>query len=207
MVPGVYATVPILSAWMANNSEPYYRRATSVAVGFILSNSVSFYLLQVYSLLPLFTFVHHIRAVFWVRGVSQLMKDQNSGKQQSWTSFCKRPPLLLFCYLLSPYFFNTISTLNSSIVIVVGSFVNVAYLSWRNKVKKRPEERAKLLDKYKGNDDGEGGLDAWMELGDRHPDFVYTLWVFFFYLTNSNTFIYEKNFCMDKGRRCNAASS
>ena len=64
MVPGVYVTVPILSAWMANNSEPYYRRATSVAVGFIVSNSVSFYLRQVYSLLPLFTFVHHIRAVF-----------------------------------------------------------------------------------------------------------------------------------------------
>jgi hypothetical protein len=63
----------------------------------------------------------------------------------------------------------------------MGSFVNVAYLSWRNKVKKRPEERAKLLDKYKsedgdGNDNDEGGgLDAWMELGDRHPDFVYTL--------------------------------
>ena len=56
----------------------------------------------------------------------------------------------------------------------------MAYLSWRNKVKKRPEERAKLLDKYnlKGNDnddDDKGGLDAWVELGDRHPDFVYTL--------------------------------
>jgi hypothetical protein len=53
----------------------------------------------------------------------------------------------------------------------------MAYLSWRNKIKKRPEERAKLLDKYKGtnDDDEEGGLDAWMELGDRHPDFVYTL--------------------------------
>ena len=59
----------------------------------------------------------------------------------------------------------------------MGSFVNVAYLSWRNKVKKRPEERARLLGKYKGDDDDDvnGGLDAWMELGDRHPDFVYTL--------------------------------
>ena len=58
----------------------------------------------------------------------------------------------------------------------MGSFVNVAYLSWRNRVKKRPEERAKLLKKYKGEDgDDEGGLDAWMKLGDRHPDFVYTL--------------------------------
>ena len=57
----------------------------------------------------------------------------------------------------------------------MGSFVNVVYLSWRNKIKKRPEERAELLDKYKRNEDDEGGLDAWIELGDRHPDFVYTL--------------------------------
>jgi hypothetical protein len=58
----------------------------------------------------------------------------------------------------------------------------MAYLSWRNKVKKRPEERAKLLEKYivsdkqgGGGDDDDGGSDAWVELGDRHPDFVYTL--------------------------------
>ena len=28
-------------------------------------------------------------------------------------------------------------------------------------------------------DEDDGGLDAWMELGDCHPDFVYALWVFF----------------------------
>ena len=42
MVPGAYASSPVLSAWMANNSEPHYRRATSVAIGFIAANSVSF---------------------------------------------------------------------------------------------------------------------------------------------------------------------
>jgi len=44
-----------------------------------------------------------------------------------------------------------------------------------NKVKKRPdsEYRAKLLGKYKGDDDDKGRLDAWMELGDRHPDSVF----------------------------------
>ena len=42
MVPGVYATTPVLAAWVANNSEPYYRRATSVAMGFIAANSVCF---------------------------------------------------------------------------------------------------------------------------------------------------------------------
>ena len=42
MVPGTYAAGPVLAAWMANNSEPYYRRGTSVAMGIISSNFVSF---------------------------------------------------------------------------------------------------------------------------------------------------------------------
>ena len=62
-------------------------------------------------------------------------------------------------------------------------------------MKKRPGVRAKLLEKYcqlcvpvtaekkegdseggHGDDDHDGGgLKAWIELGDRHPDFVYTL--------------------------------
>ena len=66
----------------------------------------------------------------------------------------------------------------SSIILIVGSLINIAYLSWRNKVKKRPGVREKLLEQYtipgKGIDD-DGGLGAWIELGDRHPDFVYTL--------------------------------
>lgn len=40
-VPGVYASAPIVSAWMANNSEPHYRRATSIAMGFVATNAVS----------------------------------------------------------------------------------------------------------------------------------------------------------------------
>ena len=56
----------------------------------------------------------------------------------------------------------------------------MAYLSFRNKAKKRPGERAKLLEKYmvagkQGEDDDDGELRAWIELGDRHPDFVYKL--------------------------------
>ena len=52
----------------------------------------------------------------------------------------------------------------------------MAYLSFKNKVKKRPGERAKLLEMYmvdnkRGEDDKK--LRAWIELGDRHPDFVY----------------------------------
>ena len=53
----------------------------------------------------------------------------------------------------------------------------MAYLSWRNKVKKRPGVRTKLLQKYVTDEkeNADGGLTAWIELGDRHPDFVYTL--------------------------------
>jgi hypothetical protein len=55
----------------------------------------------------------------------------------------------------------------------------MAYLSWRNKVKKRPGVRTKLLKKYAASEkevtNDDGGLSAWIELGDRHPDFVYTL--------------------------------
>lgn len=40
-VPGTYAVAPVVAAWMSNNSEPYYRRATSIAFGFIATNSVS----------------------------------------------------------------------------------------------------------------------------------------------------------------------
>lgn len=61
MVPGAYASAPVLSAWMANNSEPHYRRATSVAIGFIGTNSVCLFpsssIIIIYYLL-------HVRAVF-----------------------------------------------------------------------------------------------------------------------------------------------
>ncbi|KAI9614499.1 hypothetical protein KEM48_005964 [Puccinia striiformis f. sp. tritici PST-130] len=35
---GVYSTIPPLSAWQSNNSECHYRRASSIALGFIASN-------------------------------------------------------------------------------------------------------------------------------------------------------------------------
>ncbi|EJD00760.1 MFS general substrate transporter [Fomitiporia mediterranea MF3/22] len=38
-VSGTYSLPPLLSAWMANNSEPHYRRATSVAMGFVATNA------------------------------------------------------------------------------------------------------------------------------------------------------------------------
>ena len=39
--------------------------------------------------------------------------------------------------------------------------------------KQKKENREKLLAPYA--DDKEGQIRAWMELGDKHPDFEYTL--------------------------------
>jgi hypothetical protein len=47
------------------------------------------------------------------------------------------------------------------------------YLSWKNKLKTREGRREELLEKYDKDEDGR--LRAWMELGDEHPDFRYTL--------------------------------
>ncbi|KAF7298351.1 MFS domain-containing protein [Mycena kentingensis (nom. inval.)] len=38
-IPGTYLMAPALSAWNANNSAPYTRRATAIAIGFIMTNS------------------------------------------------------------------------------------------------------------------------------------------------------------------------
>ncbi|QRV74824.1 major facilitator superfamily transporter [Ceratobasidium sp. AG-Ba] len=37
-IVGAYASAPTLSAWMANNAQPYYRRATAIALAFVFSN-------------------------------------------------------------------------------------------------------------------------------------------------------------------------
>ena len=96
MVPGVYATAPVLAAWVANNSEPYYRRATSVAMGFIAANSVCVSA-DKYNNFP--THFVSFRVAFWVSGVFQPMKDPNSGMQQSWISFCKCPTSVFLSFL------------------------------------------------------------------------------------------------------------
>jgi hypothetical protein len=42
MASGVFGGGPILGAWLANNSEPHYRRATSVALYLLVGNAVCF---------------------------------------------------------------------------------------------------------------------------------------------------------------------
>lgn len=38
-IPGTYILAPTLSTWLANNAAPHTRRATAIAIGFILTNS------------------------------------------------------------------------------------------------------------------------------------------------------------------------
>ncbi|KAF9480332.1 MFS general substrate transporter [Pholiota conissans] len=129
MVPGIYATAPVMAAWMANNSEPYYRRATSVAFGFIATNS--------------------------------------GGILSTWRFPTKEGPRFRK---------TTIMNLVFSIIILVGSVLNMLYLKRKNKAKAQPGYRERMLAKYTTDEKvTDGGVEAWMELGDRHPDFVYAL--------------------------------
>ena len=42
MVSGVSGGTPVIAAWLANNSEPHYRRATNIAVILIFVSAVRF---------------------------------------------------------------------------------------------------------------------------------------------------------------------
>jgi len=148
MVPGVYASVPVVSAWMSNNSEPYFRRASSIAIGFVATNSV-------YSSPLAFNAISLIRTL-------------QGGILSTWRYPTKE----------GPKFRNTmIMNLVFSILVVVGSLVNMAYLNWKNRQKQRPRYREEVLAKYysAGGTEEDANLRAWMELGDRHPDYRYTL--------------------------------
>ncbi|KAF9529639.1 MFS general substrate transporter [Crepidotus variabilis] len=130
MVPGVYGAVPALAAWMSNNSEPHYRRAASIAFGFVATNS--------------------------------------GGVLSTWRFPTKEGP---------KFTKTTIMNLVFSIVVVLGCVANTAYLHWRNQQKKRPGYREEVLARFASvsADERERETLAWVELGDRHPDYRYTL--------------------------------
>ena len=56
MVPGVSGGVPVIAAWLANNSEPHYRRATNIALILIFTNSVCFSVISIVPTHSLFFF-------------------------------------------------------------------------------------------------------------------------------------------------------
>lgn len=61
----------------------------------------------------------------------------------------------------------------SSIVMVVGSLINMVYLRRKNQAKEG--RRAEILAPYVTAEHPDGGAHAWAELGDKHPDFKYQL--------------------------------
>ncbi|KAJ8080518.1 hypothetical protein AAF712_003076 [Marasmius tenuissimus] len=126
-VPGVYAAAPVIAAWMSNNSEPYYTRATSIAVGFIATNS--------------------------------------GGITSTWMFPSKDGP---------KFTRTTIIDLVFSASIIVIALMNALYLRRQNQLK--VERRDQILAPYieDGSKSTDGGERAWLELGDRHPDFKYT---------------------------------
>jgi hypothetical protein len=168
-VPGVYAAAPILSAWMANNSEPYYRRATSIAFGFIATNAVGLqkFVMDV-SVLTLvgLSLGRNLEYVeFPDQRRTALHEDDDH--EFDLVSIC-----LYFAVLADADDFRL-----SSIVIVLGSLLNAILLSHMNtsKRQRRAEILAPYVDENEKNSDSDGGMRAWMELGDKHPDFRYTL--------------------------------
>ncbi|KAK7683471.1 hypothetical protein QCA50_013305 [Cerrena zonata] len=125
-VPGIYANTPILSAWMANNSEPHYRRATSVALGFVASNA--------------------------------------GGILATWSYPMHEGPR---------FHRTTIMNLVFSVVVILIAVINKVYLSHKNH--RKTQCRATLLAPYVEQGLPDGGEKAWLELGDRHPDFLYSI--------------------------------
>ncbi|KAL5530811.1 hypothetical protein ACEPAF_7069 [Sanghuangporus sanghuang] len=131
-VSGTYALPPQLSAWLSNNSEPHYRRATAVALGFVGANS--------------------------------------GGILSTWIFPSKEGPRFKRA---------TILNLSFSVCIFGLSILNVLYLTWATQ--KKQSERAETLAPYIKEDledpnvRRDGGDRAWVELGDKHPDFHYAI--------------------------------
>ncbi|KIM78028.1 hypothetical protein PILCRDRAFT_76059 [Piloderma croceum F 1598] len=123
-VPGVYATAPIISAWMANNSEPYYRRATSIALGLVSTNI--------------------------------------GGILTTWSFPTKEGPRFTK---------TTVMNLVFCTIVVLGSSANAIFLIRMNTLKQR--RRGEILAPYVDDKNPDGGVRAWTELGDKHPDFRY----------------------------------
>ncbi|KDR72761.1 hypothetical protein GALMADRAFT_126423 [Galerina marginata CBS 339.88] len=126
MVPGIYGKTPVIAAWISNNSEPYYRRATSIALGFIATNA--------------------------------------GGILSTWLYPTKEGPR---------FHRTTVINLIFTIMVIVLAGINALLLSWKNKQKEH--SRAEILGPFSTEKEPDGGVRAWVELGDRHPDFRYVI--------------------------------
>ncbi|KAF5353280.1 hypothetical protein D9756_008136 [Leucocoprinus leucothites] len=135
---GVYSIPPVNSAWVSNNSEPHYRRATAIALAAVFTNC--------------------------------------GGILSTW----------LFPASAAPRYRDT-SIINLVFILLLGltAIANGLMLHWFNKRKQDPAKRQELLAPYfesvKADFESdysrteEANKRAWLDLGDKHPDFKYVL--------------------------------
>ncbi|RXW24368.1 hypothetical protein EST38_g1480 [Candolleomyces aberdarensis] len=90
-IPGTYLSAPTLSTWSANNAAPHTRRATAIAMGFIMTNSggiLATWLLGSLSLGPRYTVATKVLLAFSVMMLvisamnTLYLWDQNQKKRQ-----------------------------------------------------------------------------------------------------------------------------
>ena len=90
-IPGTYTLLPTFSTWVANNASPHVRRATAIAIGFIMTNSggiLATWLLGSLSAAPRYTLATRVLLSFSVvmAVVSGLntwyLFDQNKKKEE-----------------------------------------------------------------------------------------------------------------------------
>ncbi|EAU90005.1 hypothetical protein CC1G_05921 [Coprinopsis cinerea okayama7 len=126
IVPGVFAASPIAAAWLSNNSEPYFRRASSIAFGFMATNF--------------------------------------GGILSTWRFPTSEGPR---------FEKTTIMNMTFAVIMTLSSVGNIFLLMWLQKRKEK--NRDKILAPYVTEKEPDGGERAWIDLGDRHPDFKYAL--------------------------------
>lgn len=121
--------------------EPHFRRATSIALGFVATNSGGI-------------------LSTWVRRSD----DRSSSTRSLLTDLC----LQMFPSHEAPrYRTGTAVCLSFSIGICFFSLLTNLYLRRENR--RKVERREELLAPFQGSESG--GQEAWRRLGDRHPDF------------------------------------
>lgn len=126
IVPGVFSASPLAAAWLSNNSEPYYRRASSIAFGFMATNF--------------------------------------GGILSTWRFPTSEGPRFQK---------TTIMNMTFASIMTVSAGLNILLLVWMQARKEKNREA--ILRPYVSDEQPDGGDKAWIELGDKHPDFKYTL--------------------------------
>jgi hypothetical protein len=100
------------------------------------------------------------------------MELSNQGRATLHKNDCHESDLVSIILSL-PYFVPTNDFRPSCTIIVFGSLVNAILLTRMNTSKQR--RRGEILAPYVDDKNPDGGVRAWTELGDKHPDFRYIM--------------------------------